>query len=274
MYHPPDLGGVNGDQYEFVEIKNVGSSAVNLNGMHFSGGIDFTFPAGAKLAPGAFAVLVKNAAQFAIKYPGVSIAGEWGPSTNLSNSGETLTLVRSRGGANFFRQLRNRRTMAVHTGREGDVTGASPAGRESTANDAAELACEAQTPVVTWRERSLQWRADVRPMASASFQCGSNHRSECRQPATADPDFDGLPNMMEFITDSDPMSSDAGGVLQTSVENKRRRRSVLNIEIPACHRCAGCGDSRRHSRRARFLDAGWRCSCRVQPLIMATELRR
>lgn len=92
MYHPADQGGIDGDEFEFLELKNVGTFPIHLYGMKFTAGITFAFPPGAVLAPGAFAVLVKNATQFAAKYPGVPIAGVYGPATSLSNSGETVTL--------------------------------------------------------------------------------------------------------------------------------------------------------------------------------------
>ncbi|MHA3774545.1 lamin tail domain-containing protein [Verrucomicrobiota bacterium sgz303538] len=92
MYHPLDQGAIDGDEFEFLELKNVGTQTLNLNGMQFTDGITFTFPAGATLAPGAFAVLAKNATQFAARYPGVPVAGTYGPGSSLSNSGELITL--------------------------------------------------------------------------------------------------------------------------------------------------------------------------------------
>ncbi len=91
MYNPQQ-GSANSDEFEFLELKNVGAQTLNLNGMAFTDGISFTFPSGASLAPGAFAVLVKDPALFASRYPGVPIAGVYGPLSSLSNSGELLTL--------------------------------------------------------------------------------------------------------------------------------------------------------------------------------------
>ncbi len=95
MYHPPDLGGVDGDEYEFVELKNVGSVERDLSGIHFTNGIDFTFPVGTKVAPGQFVVVVSNPAEFAKKYPNVRVDGVY--TGHLSNSGETLALVHAAG---------------------------------------------------------------------------------------------------------------------------------------------------------------------------------
>ena len=38
-------------------------------------------------------MLAKNSARLALKYPGVMVAGQYGPSSSLSNGGETLALV-------------------------------------------------------------------------------------------------------------------------------------------------------------------------------------
>jgi hypothetical protein len=92
MYHPKNQGAVDGDEYEFIELKNVGAQTLNLNGITFTSGIAFTFPAGATLAPGGFAVIARNAAQFAARYPGVPVAGSYGPGGSLDNAGEPLTL--------------------------------------------------------------------------------------------------------------------------------------------------------------------------------------
>jgi hypothetical protein len=90
MYNPPMLGGVDGDAFEFIELKNAGTAPLNLRGMTFTRGVTFTFTNDWVLAPGAFAVLVADAARFACKYPGVPIAGIY--TGNLANDGETLEL--------------------------------------------------------------------------------------------------------------------------------------------------------------------------------------
>jgi len=96
MYHPPDIGAVNSDEFEFIELKNAGTNTLNLSGLRFSAGITFTFTNGTTLAPGAFFVLVRNPSQFAAKYPGVAIRGVY--TGKLDNGGETLTLSHPLGG--------------------------------------------------------------------------------------------------------------------------------------------------------------------------------
>ncbi len=96
MYHPvaPASGTNSAEDYEFLELKNVGSQSLNLVGVRFTNGIDFTFTstnAITNLRPGQYAVLVANAAAFATRYPWVTnVAGQY--SGHLDNSGEHLYL--------------------------------------------------------------------------------------------------------------------------------------------------------------------------------------
>jgi hypothetical protein len=85
MYHPS-----GGNQFEFIELKNGGDSAIDLAGSSFEG-ITFTFPAGASvLSPNEFIVLVSDPASFMEQYPGVPVGGVY--SDQLSNTGEAITL--------------------------------------------------------------------------------------------------------------------------------------------------------------------------------------
>ena len=56
MYHPSGEDGVDGDVFEFIELKNVSNQVMAMGGIHFIQGIDYTFDDGVE-PPGAFAVL-------------------------------------------------------------------------------------------------------------------------------------------------------------------------------------------------------------------------
>jgi len=90
MYHPPGTTNLDGDEFEFIELKNVASTNLELSGVRFSEGIGFTFPVGTFIAPGQFMVLVSNPAAFTNKYPAVTVGGVY--TNRLSNGGETVTL--------------------------------------------------------------------------------------------------------------------------------------------------------------------------------------
>ncbi|MEN9678407.1 MAG: hypothetical protein RIS76_4303, partial [Verrucomicrobiota bacterium] len=89
-YHPPESGSEPDEAVEFLELQNTGSQALDLDGLQFSSGIDFTFPPGSRLAAGALGVVVRDAGAFARKYPGISPLGVFGG--RLNNGGESLTL--------------------------------------------------------------------------------------------------------------------------------------------------------------------------------------
>jgi len=88
MYHPD-----NGE-LEFIELKNVGSEAVNLNLVRFTDGITHTF-GDVSVAPDGFVLLVRSKALFEAHYTSLPAGVEviqWADGA-LDNAGETLTLV-------------------------------------------------------------------------------------------------------------------------------------------------------------------------------------
>lgn len=89
-YHPPDPHG----EAEFLELWNRSPTAtLDLSGCRFTTGIDFIFPPGTTLAPGARLVIAKNPAAFVAVHGAASTPfGPFANGTGLSNSGETLKL--------------------------------------------------------------------------------------------------------------------------------------------------------------------------------------
>jgi hypothetical protein len=90
-YNPPTYGPYDGDELEFLELKNIGAFSLNLSGLLFSQGITFTFTNGTVLAPGAVFLLARNSAAMALRYPGVVVNGLY--TGKLNNDGETLAIV-------------------------------------------------------------------------------------------------------------------------------------------------------------------------------------
>jgi hypothetical protein len=89
-YHPANFGLIDGKDLEFIELKNTGSSTLNLSGLSFTEGIRYTFPEGSTIAPNSFIVLASNKAIFT-GYYGFSPYGEF--SGNLSNGGEKIVFA-------------------------------------------------------------------------------------------------------------------------------------------------------------------------------------
>ena len=94
MYHPEASAGSSPypqEDFEYVEVKNTGSSAYGLGGAAFVNGIEFTFPR-VTLPAGERILVVRNRAAFESRYGvGRVIAGEFIGS--LDNAGERLVLV-------------------------------------------------------------------------------------------------------------------------------------------------------------------------------------
>ncbi|MCG3121533.1 MAG: hypothetical protein ALAOOOJD_04667 [bacterium] len=88
-YHPLDGVGVSDNEYEFLELKNVGPAPINLSQAHFVDGITYTFPSGTIINPNEFIVLASNRQEFNNRY-GFFPFGEY--AGQLDNSGERLTL--------------------------------------------------------------------------------------------------------------------------------------------------------------------------------------
>jgi hypothetical protein len=85
-----------------LELANIGTTPINLAGVHFIDGIQFSFPDDApQLAPGDFGVLVHNQDAFEALYGTTAkILGQYGGPTGsqLDNGGEVVTFVDFGGG--------------------------------------------------------------------------------------------------------------------------------------------------------------------------------
>jgi hypothetical protein len=85
MYHAAE-----GSSLDYIELKNIGPSALELAGVRLSDGIDFTFGA-MTLGAGQYVVVAGNVAAFRSAYgTSINVAGEY--SGSLSNGGEKIVL--------------------------------------------------------------------------------------------------------------------------------------------------------------------------------------
>lgn len=89
MYHAPD-----GNQHDFVEIRNVSSETVQLRGYKLDSAVEYKFKNSThpSLAPGQFLVAIKDIDAFGATYPtnGIAIAGEY--KNDFGNGGEKVEL--------------------------------------------------------------------------------------------------------------------------------------------------------------------------------------
>ena len=90
MYNPLGQAGVSAGEFEFLELKNIGESTLDLSGLFFSNGISFVFPEGSLLSRGELFLLGRNRAALQSRYPGLVVNGIF--EGKLANEGETITL--------------------------------------------------------------------------------------------------------------------------------------------------------------------------------------
>jgi hypothetical protein len=93
-YHPLDGDSVDHNEYEFVELKNIGVAPINLSQAHFVDGITYPFPSGTIIDPNKFIVLASNRQEFNNRYHFFPF-GEY--SGQLDNGGERITLLTAEG---------------------------------------------------------------------------------------------------------------------------------------------------------------------------------
>jgi hypothetical protein len=122
-YHPFAEGDVGGREFEFVELKNVGSTTLNISMATFSNGIVYTFPVPTLVNPGEFIVLASNTEQFRNRY-NMDPSGEY--SGQLENAGERITLLNATGDTIFTVRYNDKSPWPV----EADTLGHSIVSKE------------------------------------------------------------------------------------------------------------------------------------------------
>ena len=85
------------NNFEFIEVRNIGNGTLSLTGLHFGSGVDFAVANGLSLLAGQFGVIVRNRAAFEARYgQGINVLGEY-LTDGFANSSETVTLLDSTG---------------------------------------------------------------------------------------------------------------------------------------------------------------------------------
>jgi hypothetical protein len=101
MYNPP-----GGSDFEFVELHNLSTNVtLELSGVNFTAGIDFTFTPGTTIPPDGYLLVVKavDFAAFRAHYGLATNVLVTGPYTgSLANDGEKLELKTGAGGTEIF----------------------------------------------------------------------------------------------------------------------------------------------------------------------------
>jgi hypothetical protein len=210
-YHPADpsaaeiaAGFSSASDFEYIELMNIGTGTLDLSGVSLTLGVSFSFAAAdlRVLSPGGRVVIAGNAAALQFRHgPGLPVAGTY--AGDLSNGGEALRLAgvadvtlvellyddqppwpRSPDGEGFALVLRD-------PGANPDPSLAA-SWRASHAIGGRPGAADALDPA-TWRALHFS-AADLADPALEPTLWGD----------AADPDADGLPNLIEMATGSLP----------------------------------------------------------------------
>ncbi|GAA5117768.1 lamin tail domain-containing protein [Luteolibacter yonseiensis] len=187
----------DGKMFEYLEVRNVGQSNVDLSGCYFDKGITFTFPPDSVLAPGASTLVVANPAAFAFRFGGGRpIAGM--NTGSLANEGERLLLLAANTAApliDFTYKLSGGSWPA-----EADTDGVSLVLVDPESRPDPKLA--------------VNWRASRRAGGAPGFADDTDfNRWKTDNSVTGGPedddDSDGIPNSLEYALLTNPHSPNA-----------------------------------------------------------------
>jgi hypothetical protein len=209
MYNPAEPspqelaeGYNDNDEFEYLELENMGTSVINLQDFTLTGAVTFTFP-DYVLSPGDRALVVEDRDAFEFRYgTDLPIIDEW--SGGLNNTGEQLILKDDLGNTilDFFY------SDSWHSSTDGE-------------GDSLEVVDTSEHPAL-WGDED-NWRPSdaangtpgAPPNAWSSWKWDEFSDSEAADPAIsgelADPDKDGLPNLLEYALSSDPEDPDEAG---------------------------------------------------------------
>ena len=206
-YHPTapvtsemEAGFQNRRDFEFLELHNPSAQSVDLRGLRFISGIDFEFDASAfilELNPGKSLIIASNQEAFESRFGTTwNIAGTFRKDTNLNNGGERIAAINSAGQIVLDVTYSDQPPWPTAPDGQGSfLTLSNPdkPGLASAWNAASESVTRAPAaalqPYLKWLENHFTADALDRPLITGW---------------TADPDLDGMNNLLEYFHGSDP----------------------------------------------------------------------
>ena len=217
---------VGGDTFEFIRMTNIGIAPCDVTKLKFTAGITFDFalgngtgstpaPAVQVLNPGQSAIVVKSVAGFQGRFGTAydsQIAGNYG-TTNLNNGGEQVRLDHVDGVTTTV--LKD----FVYDDEVNAVSGNWPTAPDGQGPSLLLIAPETNPNhnlASSWTSSALPGGLNGRNMNYAAFRDSTWTGTELTNPAisgmTADPDGDGLINLLEYALGGNARRSDAGSL--------------------------------------------------------------
>ncbi len=201
--------------FEYFEALNIGQATIHLGGVHFDAGIEFTFPFGTLLDPGDRLLVVSNQAAFEMRYgAGLPVAGEFENNSNLDDGGEQLIIVDEDDQIIADITYDDDESMGWPFGPDGD--GYALVLRDPGAGLDPNLAGSWRTSGQPGGQPSIDDRVTL-----ASWKASHFNPAQLGDPTIsgnfADPDFDNLTNIIEFILASDPLSPNPHDGVEASI---------------------------------------------------------
>lgn len=246
MYHPPSptpsetaAGFTEKEEFEFLVLQNIGTAPVNLTSLRFSAGLTFDFATTIRpvLDPGARCLLAKKATALRQRYgPGIDdvLGGEY--SGSLKNEGEAIRLETAATSALVKAVIYAPAAPwpAPAAGRGASLRLIHPAANpdhslpESWTASAAPGGSPTGTPLTLPYSQWAAWTFSAGELADPTLTG-----------LMADFDNDGLPNLIEFLTGTDPCAGTTPPPLQTSIAPGSDGRQILRMTVPVMPSSAG-----------------------------------
>lgn len=240
MYHPgspnaaESLVSVDKNDFEFIELKNVSDSVtLDLSLLSVTAGISFDFADASKvmLAPGGYFLIVKNLEAFEARYgTGLPVVGTY-PNL-LSNAGEQLVFSYAGNTAVIDFTYRDRDPWPS----EPDGSGVSLVliDPDSVPNHNDPANWRAGTVMGGTPGGGEEYGSGYLDWAAGYFSEGELGDSEVSGP-NADPDGDGMENLLEYALGADPKNREVlGDFVQSSLatlpEGTNRYLSLTYLE--------------------------------------------
>ncbi len=200
-----DAGFPNSDDFEFLELMNIGSKTVALDGVHFGAGLDCALGEESLLREipvGGRVFLVKKVAAFEHRYgTGLPIAAVFENLSGLANGGERLELL-DRNGV-VIRDFTYNDKVPWPTAADGTGAALVLVRPESSPDHSLPENWRASTAVGS--DPDADDRVGYDAWKASAFLPADVGDDAVSGPA-ADPDGDGVANLFEYLAGSDPRS--------------------------------------------------------------------